>query len=54
MVSGWAGACPCSHSLAFAQGRTKQHIEEATRTRVVIADSRVHVLGSVDGIQQVV
>ena len=39
--------------MQSTQGRTKQHIEEATRTRVVIADRRVHVLGSVSGIQQV-
>ncbi len=39
-------------TLVAWQGRTKQHIEEATRTRVVIADHRVHVLGSIDGIQQ--
>ncbi|ODM90930.1 RNA-binding protein PNO1 [Orchesella cincta] len=37
--------------LAGKGGRTKFTIENATKTRIVLADSRVHILGSFENIQ---
>jgi RNA-binding protein PNO1 len=36
----------CVGRLAGKGGRTKYTVENATRTRVVIADTRIHILGS--------
>merc|ERR1719506_729609 len=38
--------------LAGKDGKTKYAIENATRTRIVIADSKIHILGSVGNIRQ--
>uniref|UniRef100_A0A6U6C2D0 K Homology domain-containing protein n=1 Tax=Guillardia theta TaxID=55529 RepID=A0A6U6C2D0_GUITH len=37
--------------IAGTGGKTKELIEKSTRTRVVVADKKVHVMGSVDSIQ---
>ncbi|ODM99935.1 RNA-binding protein PNO1 [Orchesella cincta] len=37
--------------LAGKGGRTKFTIENATKTRIVLADSRIHILGSYENIQ---
>ncbi|XP_045483816.1 RNA-binding protein pno1 [Harmonia axyridis] len=37
--------------LAGKEGRTKFSIENATKTRIVLADSRIHILGSFQNIQ---
>jgi len=37
--------------IAGTGGKTKDLIEKSTRTRVVVADKKVHVMGSVDSIQ---
>lgn len=36
----------CVGRLAGKQGKTKFTIENATRTRIVLADTRIHILGS--------
>ncbi len=36
----------CIGRLAGKSGKTKFTIENATRTRLVIADQRIHILGS--------
>ncbi|KAJ1471645.1 hypothetical protein T484DRAFT_3502496 [Baffinella frigidus] len=38
--------------IAGTGGKTKKYIEDSTRTRLVVADKRVHVMGSRDGITQ--
>jgi RNA-binding protein PNO1 len=37
--------------LAGKDGRTKFTIENCTRTRIVLADSKIHILGSFNNIQ---
>lgn len=37
--------------IAGISGRTKHAIENATRTRIVVADAKVHILGSYTNIQ---
>ncbi|XP_044744927.1 RNA-binding protein pno1 [Coccinella septempunctata] len=37
--------------LAGKEGRTKFSIENATKTRIVLADSKIHILGSFQNIQ---
>lgn len=37
--------------LAGKGGRTKFTIENVTRTRIVLADSKIHILGSFQNIQ---
>ena len=37
--------------LAGKSGRTKYTIENATKTRIVLADSKIHILGSFNNIQ---
>lgn len=41
----------CIGRLSGHQGRTKHAIENATRTRVVIADRKIHILGAFQNIQ---
>eukprot|EP00389_Voromonas_pontica_P011859 GDKH01018167.1.p1 GENE.GDKH01018167.1~~GDKH01018167.1.p1 ORF type:complete len:278 (+),score=57.22 GDKH01018167.1:94-927(+) len=41
----------CIGRIAGKDGKTKHAIENATRTRIVVADQRVHVLGSFQSIQ---
>ena len=41
----------CVARLAGKGGKTKFTIENATRTRVVIADTRIHILGSFQNIR---
>lgn len=37
--------------MAGANGKTRFAIENATRTRIVVADSKVHILGAFANIQ---
>jgi RNA-binding protein PNO1 len=37
--------------IAGVGGKTKYAIENATRTRIVVADSKVHILGAFSNIQ---
>ncbi|KAF2996374.1 hypothetical protein G7054_g10457 [Neopestalotiopsis clavispora] len=37
--------------IAGAQGKTKHSIENASRTRIVLADSKIHILGGFKNIQ---
>ena len=39
--------------IAGTKGKTRENIEKSTRTRVIIADKRVHILGAIDNIEQV-
>eukprot|EP00959_Pyramimonas_sp_CCMP1952_P298099 6235524-Pyramimonas_sp.AAC.1 len=39
------------NTLAGKQGKTKFTIENSTRTRVVLADTRIHILGSFNNIK---
>jgi len=41
----------CIGRLAGEKGKTKNAIENSTRTRIVLADSRIHILGSYANIQ---
>ncbi|OXB70953.1 UNVERIFIED_CONTAM: hypothetical protein H355_015865 [Colinus virginianus] len=41
----------CLARLSGRDGKTKFAIENATRTRLVIADSKIHILGSFDNIR---
>lgn len=41
----------CIGRLAGKNGKTKFTIENATRTRIVLADSRIHILGSFQNIR---
>ena len=41
----------CIARLAGKGGRTKFTIENATRTRICIADTRIHILGSFQNIR---
>lgn len=41
----------CIGRLAGKSGKTKFTIENATRTRVVIADTKIHILGSFQNIR---
>ena len=41
----------CIGRLAGKGGRTKYTIENVTKTRIVLADSKVHILGSFQNIQ---
>jgi RNA-binding protein PNO1 len=36
----------CIGRIAGEKGKTKNAIENSTRTRIVLADSRIHILGS--------
>jgi len=38
--------------IAGTKGKTRQNIEKSTRTRVIVADKRIHVLGAIDNIDQ--
>jgi len=49
-VAGWLGPL---RARGGGAGRTKEGIEASTRTRLVIADKKIWILGSTDGIQQV-
>eukprot|EP01017_Pseudomicrothorax_dubius_P014638 TRINITY_DN1709_c0_g1_i3.p1 TRINITY_DN1709_c0_g1~~TRINITY_DN1709_c0_g1_i3.p1 ORF type:complete len:151 (+),score=37.14 TRINITY_DN1709_c0_g1_i3:490-942(+) len=40
----------CIGRLSGEKGKTKNAIENATRTRIVIADSKIHILGSFSNI----
>merc|ERR1712178_427910 len=42
----------CIGRLAGKDGKTKYAIENSTRTRIVIADSKIHILGSFGNIKQ--
>ncbi len=37
--------------MAVQNGKTKFTIENATKTRIVIADTRIHILGSYQNIR---
>eukprot|EP00919_Chromeraceae_sp_WS-2016_P033888 GHVR01080278.1.p1 GENE.GHVR01080278.1~~GHVR01080278.1.p1 ORF type:complete len:271 (+),score=61.01 GHVR01080278.1:31-843(+) len=41
----------CIGRLSGKDGKTKYAIENATRTRIVVADSRIHILGSFQNIR---
>jgi len=41
----------CIGRLSGKQGKTKFTIENSTRTRVVLADTRIHILGSFNNIK---
>lgn len=40
----------CIGRICGEKGKTKNAIENSTRTRIVIADSRIHILGSYENI----
>ena len=40
-------------TVTHAQAGRRQNIEKSTRTRVIVADKRVHILGAVDNVDQV-
>ena len=42
----------CIGRIAGEKGRTKNAIENSTRTRIVLADTKVHVMGSYANIKQ--
>ena len=42
---------PRCHSCAGKNGKTKFTIENATRTRIVLADTKIHILGSFQNIR---
>ena len=39
------------HCLHLQSGKTKFTLENATKTRIVLADTRVHILGSFQNIR---
>mmetsp|Transcript_16585 Transcript_16585/g.19190 ORF Transcript_16585/g.19190 Transcript_16585/m.19190 type:complete len:223 (-) Transcript_16585:109-777(-) len=41
----------CIGRICGEKGKTKNAIENATRTRIVVADTRIHILGSFSNIQ---
>ena len=41
----------CIGRICGEKGKTKNAIENSTRTRIVLADSRIHILGSYENIQ---
>ena len=41
----------CIGRLAGKSGKTKFSIENSTRTRIVLADTRIHILGSFQNIR---
>lgn len=41
----------CIGRISGEKGKTKFAIENATRTRIVLADSRIHILGSYSNIK---
>lgn len=49
-------ACACANSRAIGRiagqgGKTRHAIENATRTRIIVADQKVHILGSFSNIK---
>jgi len=38
--------------IAGSKGKTRENIEKSTRTRVIVADKRIHILGAIDNIDQ--
>ncbi len=42
----------CIGRISGEQGKTKNAIENATRTRIVLADSHIHIMGSFGNIKQ--
>jgi RNA-binding protein PNO1 len=42
----------CIGRIAGEKGRTKNAIENSTRTRIVLADTKIHVMGSYANIKQ--
>jgi len=40
----------CIGRICGEKGKTKNAVENATRTRIVVADSRIHILGSFENI----
>jgi RNA-binding protein PNO1 len=36
----------CIGRISGEQGKTKNAIENSTRTRIVLADSKIHIMGS--------
>ena len=42
----------CIGRIAGEKGRTKNAIENSTRTRIILADTKVHIMGSYTNIKQ--